>query len=581
MNMEKTGTSLMSIRDLIGKMSNGNILIPEFAGEAANLFFTVREIEVLFERIYAGWPVEEIVFWKCTEPVPNVKFYSSVQHLPLSKTEEPYRTGVPGNLENKFAPFRAVLYGAHILNFLYFGLRGIDAFHFGFGENCPPLYLNLYWSDNSIHRNRNRFLCLSEDIYKEETQNGSVWVQPGRVLDEAPQSIIDSVPLPPNAVGQAEKILTRLADRINSQRALCCYSVEHAPFDEAFDMFLCFPPPFSEREQFYLDDKLVYLLAAKWKQYDAKEEFRLLHEFIEPCNTHSVWELDDGLLRSCMSLFVDCTLVLSVSEVSEHAQKIEENWPRIRQSIKYVYGLLKQIWGEGGWPVNLGFGNILVYWFYQKGVRDENVCDDITAAKKWLALRELFSDFYGFGKSPRSDDVRKIKTFIDEIEGSVFPFDAIKQFMIENRIWKPYTDEKIEKLTALRADSYETNYLLPLLWPGTIAGESDKTKAVHLHPRSFFEDREKLKEVFGDNPDDLLFAADPKNWDSVLNLLLIPAEDAGMKEEMTLKEWAEKTGTPNSALCVDDGVSLDIKDFRAFIENRKKNITAVLRDLRQ
>ena len=34
-------------------------------------------------------------------------------------------------------------------------------------------------------------------------------------------------------------------------------------------------------------------------------------------------------------------------------------------------------------------------------------------------------------------------------------------------------------------------------------------------------------------------------------------------------------------LCVDDDVSLDVKDFRALIENRRKNISAILRDLLQ
>ena len=59
----------------------------------------------------------------------------------------------------------------------------------------------------------------------------------------------------------------------------------------------------------------------------------------------------------------------------------------------------------------------------------------------------------------------------------------------------------------------------------------------------------------------------------------MPLEKADMKERMSLEEWAEKTGTSNGELCVDDGVSLDIKDFRAFIENRRKKITAILRDV--
>ena len=97
---------------------------------------------------------------------------------------------------------------------------------------------------------------------------------------------------------------------------------------------------------------------------------------------------------------------------------------------------------------------------------------------------------------------------------------------------------------------------------------------------SFFEDREAFREVFW-GTEDYIVATDWKIWNSVLNLCAVSHEKAYMKERMTLSEWAEKNHMAENGLCVDDGVSLDVRDFRAFVENRKKNITAILRDLLQ
>ena len=589
MKMMNTSFSLMTVNDLVDEISCGKFLIPEFVdGYSHYLYYCdVKEIEKLFENIFAGQPfgnntrlnsgetAGNLVLWNLAKPVPNIVFYGFVRHFSEVDIRDPYRKIAPKCFEMGTVPFRAVLGNAVLLESLYLGLRGTITSSSVERKNCyvkkdfPPqtLYLNLYHPDETRHGETVRFRFLTDEECERESQNGSIWVKAGRILDEDIASIIDSVTLPSNALQKAEEILIRLDDRINTQEIIYCCSIDEGSFDDAFEMFFSITPNCVDRKA----GTLFYILAAHWKQYDAKDEFERLKKFIglpDP-NFKNV----NYILNTCMVLTCD-EFDLTVQNLRKHVHEIEDNWIRIERSLSHVYGLFKKIWGKDHPYVESDIENILVYWFFRKGIRYENHHDDLTAVKRWMALWKLHDKNRFF--SPNA--TRMIKAFIDETESDLFPFDAIKHFMIERNIWKPLTDEEIETVISSRADHPQSEYLLPLLCQDEIAEESGITKITHLHPMSFFEDRKALSEVFW-GTEDYLVATNWKIWNSVLNLCVVSLEKAYMKERMSLSEWAEKTGTPNSVLCVDDDISLDIKDFRAFIETRKKNIKAVLHGL--
>lgn len=97
-----------------------------------------------------------------------------------------------------------------------------------------------------------------------------------------------------------------------------------------------------------------------------------------------------------------------------------------------------------------------------------------------------------------------------------------------------------------------------------------------MHPKTIFESEEKLN-ALGLSPTQDVFFKDKKNYNSVLNLQLLEETINKSKGDNSLLSWATSNRKSKIDLYVDDDISLDIKDFEAFISSRKKNLTAKLK----
>ena len=99
-----------------------------------------------------------------------------------------------------------------------------------------------------------------------------------------------------------------------------------------------------------------------------------------------------------------------------------------------------------------------------------------------------------------------------------------------------------------------------------------------MHPKTIFEDKAKLAQLNLSDDDRKFFL---ENYNTVLNLQLLGTQEngSGGKGDAPLQEWASQNHVPNGALFVDEGTSLAMKDFRSFIEARKRNLKASLRQI--
>ncbi len=99
----------------------------------------------------------------------------------------------------------------------------------------------------------------------------------------------------------------------------------------------------------------------------------------------------------------------------------------------------------------------------------------------------------------------------------------------------------------------------------------------HLHPATYFLSDEKLN-ACGIPNEDIEFAKDDKNWNSA-NLQLLVWQINESKNDKLLAEWAKETGVSNESMFLSKGTNLDIKDFKSFIIDRRKNIRDYLKKL--
>ena len=523
-----TSYNAMTVKEVLSEVAGKRILVPEFI-DPPFVWYNLKEIERIFESILNGYPIGGFTFWNLEEPVPNIMFYEMTEHFTDSSRDRLKR------FEMGFRPFRAVLDGRKRLNYLYIGLMGTYTRYTkpeNEGEDeYPPrtLYLNLWRPEpsESEPEQHGRISFLTEKDYEKETQNGAVWVKAGRVLDEDVPGILGSVSVPPEGAKEAEEILVRLADGICSRKIVCGCSVEGGPLDSVIGLL-------TQGDSYWhynsaTTTKFFYLLAANWDE--ARAEFEQLKDFVKEYNPRFRFFDEGDILKICLALIGD-EAELSAERFSELIPKIRKEWRQIKSAIRRTSSLFRNIWGKKFPNLDSNQALVIVYWFYKKrGYGRTKDSEDLiakseSAVKKWMA----FCDGLGFDWEKHSPVFKKI---IDETENEVFPFAALRESIIDDHIRERIAEDDFEKILTSSWDRWDLfgsrgaidpKFLLPLLGSERAADELKEVKAVHLHPRSFFEDREKLKDVFRENPDDLLFAADPKNWDSVLNLCLMPVE---------------------------------------------------------
>ena len=605
MNSIKT----MTISEAAEQFAGRKILVPAFK---ERFTWRPRQIENLFGSILRGFPLGSFLFWSPGEFGTNMEYYDTdpdicenlILYTPENKPVCPAGT----------SPRWAVLDGARRLYSFCIGLKGSLRFRRPFGYHSEgellarKLYLRLCGpsfsedeelSPDRAERERNGyFRFLSEKEFEKETRGGNAWVSAGRILSERPGAIVGSLPVPPENRAGALALLETFSAAVSREKNISFSAVEGVPAEDVFDFYcqtLC--------GRYYLERKcteemFLSLAAQRWQNGHPREEFRLLKMEIKrlsescfPENGRCGFYISaDFILRTCLCLtgsdsrFPYCRSL-------RHISGIGEEWEKIKQSIITAYG----VHARCGWSLSMNYTELLpaVYWIYKNKKFEERLSDeDLFLLWSWAAAYTVMDGFAGLDGG---DELAfRLRKAVDSAEGGKFPLKELCA-VLEKEAPGGFShdgsfnlsfDEYLEILLHEPCNSDRSMAVLLLLRLAALRGTPDfsgalsgKWRQVHLHPAELFTNTDELNKNFH-SADDILFASDASNWDSVLNQRLDPAKEENSAEtEKPLAEWAAENNVPNRDLFLDDGVSLDVKDFRAFIENRKKNIAAILRDL--
>lgn len=221
----------------------------------------------------------------------------------------------------------------------------------------------------------------------------------------------------------------------------------------------------------------------------------------------------------------------------------------------------------------------LIYYIYYRNLANEITKSSYNKTNKksitnWLILSFLKSIFGG-----QSDTVlERIRKVLKESADENFPVSDIVSIFKTNGV-KDYSlnDEFLDGLLLSDKDSSEAFYVLHLLYPNLdyYCNELDIHQD-HLHPQKNFRNAKAMLDA-GIPEQDIEYAQ--KHWNTVANLQLLEGGMNTSKKDTPLIEWAAEKGISKSKLFVNDDTSLEIKDFRQFIETRKQVIKEYLREL--
>lgn len=320
------------------------------------------------------------------------------------------------------------------------------------------------------------------------------------------------------------------------------------------------------------------MLLPTGKKIDARKEIDSIVEEINGIGRPGFLIDKDFVLKTCLVLFVDNIRFQLKNFTYENVQLFERHWEKIKKSIIAAFTLFEK----------LGFNNStfraknaaipIIYYIYYKNLADIIVkanydAKDKEAITKWLILTFIKSIFGG-----QTDTVLiTMRKVLKETNIKKFPTQELME-AFKNDPARNYSfdDEFLDGLLEAQKDSNDAFYVLHLLYPN-LDYYNQTFHQDHLHPATIFRDSNKLVAEIPE--EDREFAANPKNWNSVANLQFLNESFNESKNSTPLIDWASNNKIPNKELYLHDTTSLDIKDFKLFIEDRRSVIKEYLKNI--
>lgn len=573
----------ITIKDALDKIYRREFLLPAIQRKFT---WSSNQIEMLFDSILRGYPINSFMLWKISDT--NIK--SDYKFYEFITTYREFFDENNKDIDTKGVPdFEAIIDGQQRLTSLHIGLRGSYAYKMPRkwlknNEDCLPtrkLYLNLIEPVKQQYDNQKTFdfRFLSKDDLKKynNAHDDYFWFEVGQILDIDSEVKVESY-LKDKSLNEneyAKKTFFKLYEAIHKKPLINYYLQEEQEPDVVLDIFI---RANSGGTPLSFSDLLMSIASANWKKIDARKEIDSIVEEINGIGRPGFLIDKDFVLKTCLVLFVDNIRFQLKNFTYENVQLFERHWEKIKKSIIAAFTLFEK----------LGFNNStfraknaaipIIYYIYYKNLADIIVkanydAKDKEAITKWLILTFIKSIFGG-----QTDTVLiTMRKVLKETNIKKFPTQELME-AFKNDPARNYSfdDEFLDGLLEAQKDSNDAFYVLHLLYPN-LDYYNQTFHQDHLHPATIFRDSNKLVVTIPE--EDREFAANPKNWNSVANLQFLNESFNESKNSTPLIDWASNNKIPNKELYLHDTTSLDIKDFKLFIEDRRSVIKEYLKNI--
>lgn len=567
----------ISISDAIANIESRKFLLPAIQRK---FVWSSGQIEVLFDSIMRDYPINSFMMWNVTsEKTKNsYKFYEFLkEYRAFFKDENPFFN------TRGYTDFMAIIDGQQRLTSLYLGLKGTYAYKmprkwWKDNEDCLPtrkLYLNLtsalpkdddrkmtynfgFLSQPEVNKlSQSQDLFLVNDIYLYQDQDALE----DYMSDRNWKDVTD--------VKFAKKTLRKLREVVFKDKLINYYQEENQDIDIVLDIFI---RTNSGGEPLSFSNLLMSITTANWKK-DARKEFKIL---IDAVYANNFIISADLILKCCLVLFNDNIKFQVANFDAQSVSVFDDNWERIKKCIEVTFELLKK-WGFNDSSLRAKNAVIpIVYYIYHNEIEDE-ICKDIkhieekNAIRKWLCISLLKGVFGGQSDSVLTGIRKVLKS---NFKKQIFPFEQIKaEFASNDAKSLTLSDEVIDDILKTQKDAPNSYAILALLYShlryDSIAYHKD-----HLHPAAKFC---KLKESDFSSKEDYDFYRNAEHWNSILNLQLLDGSTNESKNDEDLSEWVKNKNIDLKSHLIPEGVSLDFKDFRIFIEKRKELLATTIK----
>jgi uncharacterized protein with ParB-like and HNH nuclease domain len=599
----------ISIKDAINNIDKREYLLPALQRQ---FVWGTEQIEILFDSLMRDYPINSFMLWKVEEPSikNNLKFYEF-----LKKYRQRYNELNPEFETKGYADFYAVIDGQQRLTSIYIGLKGSYAYKeykkwWRDDEDCLPtrhLYLDLNSEmpeDNDKKTKFDfRFLTEGDLEWFSENEPNRNWYKVGDVITIENRNDLDNYIEDKGWLNNkfTKETIRQLWAVIHERPLINYYLERNQELATVLDIFI---RTNSGGEPLSFSDLLMSVITASWKKLDARKEIPDVINKVFAIRGREFQINKDFVLKTCLVLLNDNIKFQIKNFDKSNVVNFEEHWREIKKAIITGFELL----------ANMGLSNFtlraknavipIIYFIYHKQITDEishplKHKADKVLIQKWLTISLLKGVFGGqsdnmltkirkviysklkdalslIHQNPNASDADK-NNWSNALKTIPFPFHEIaSEFAADPSKNLTFDDAFIDELLRTQYEAGEAYLILSLLYPYLDYFNQDTHKD-HLHNAGFFR---KLNEnITIIPPTELDFFKDGNNWNSILNLQMLNSSLNGSKNDKPLKEWVAQNKIDLTTHIIPQNISLDISNFKQFIEERKKLLVKKIKTL--
>lgn len=572
-----------TIKKAMNSITSNNYLLPAIQRK---FVWSSKQIEMLFDSILRNYPINTLMLWQISDAdlKRNYKFYSFIKDY-AQHFKEDNPDASTQFLDNDFY---AVIDGQQRLTSIYIGLAGTyrekkPYMWWRLDEDAMPtkrLYIELSSElDQTIDNEKlYNFAFMSEQDVERDIQKNPehFWFKVGDITSfEKNGDVIKYIKehnLSDN--DYAMDVLSELFNKINVEEVLNYYVIEEQDQDKVLDMFI---RTNSGGTPLSFSDLLMSIASANWTQFDVRNEMKDVKDTIFSYGNPNFIVSQDFVLKSILVLS-DVDVAFKIRNFGRNNILVfEQKWPEIKKCLLSTFRLLEQIGYNDTLLRAKNAAIVIAYYIYKNNLADAIVKDTYDRDQKrliskWLAMSLLKGVFSGHPDSV----LTALREVINESTSSGFPFaDIVDRFRDDVNKNYTFTDEVIESFLEEQYGSSSCGLVLSLIYQDiTLSGK--QLAEDHMHPKATFMDNKRL-DALGLDQVSRDFYSDKRNYNSVLNLQLLEDLTNKSKGDTPLSDWASEKGVSKKELFIDESTSLDIMDFKDFIEGRRKCLLAKLK----
>lgn len=557
----------MSALKALNFIKHKTMLLPDIQRE---FVWEMSDIEKLFESIADGYPLGFCIFWKTSRKVlnqeqPNLYYFvTNFEHWKTKNEKSPDVYGEETDYyivldgQQRLTALNIALYG-------YYSEKKRGKGHLSSNPKAwvkRKLYYNLNFHKDALKSNdenpAKRFLFLSN----EEAQNGDYYLVSNLIRKKDDWELRDSLD-DLNVDRESQKDLVEVFNRLNDETSngvIHYYEINNATYDEALDIFVRVN---STGRKLSKSDLLFSTLIDNWK--DGREAIDTLISSMNSKGDGFNFTRD-YLMRLALVL-TDKDTKLKIEAFNRKSRdEIKNNWTNIDQACEKLTDLLVSIGMSNENLTSYNATMPLAYYIYHGGEFDE---DSKKEARKFLAVA-MTKGLFGVASDQSLTSTRKALQDYD-CKNKPFKLDIFENIVL--------TGGRNFKISEADIDYWLNNFekgrmtyiVLCLLYPNYKLSR-EAFHQDHCHPWVSFEHK-NLKNLS-------LSHETEEEWrrkrNLIPNLQFLEGDENEHKNKTALINWV---GEGNSIEYLPENVSLELKDFDTFFNERSKLIRDKLKEI--